>query len=363
MAIKSPPEQKCSEDTLKQSLVKKVNEKFVARIVQENRDLIVNEAREFLKAVVKHKRTLSEPLKQTLCDSVLDECFGLGPLGALLRRTDVGDIYLEGPDRAYIEIAHELQLVEMTFAHDQHLLDVIHKLIGPLGGKLHSQSPLFAGTLPNGSKVYASIPPVSPHGPTLSIILRQQSALEIAPHWLAQLRYVEEPPIVNCRQNPDGANALHIQSSEDISDVYITQTFSARSFGGKSIHFSGTIDILSNQDKLPKPDTPGQADSLSQSQWEGSRPGGETSIRVYAEAWDRKGKRTTTQQDVVFDKKQAFFECHLLVPERTVRISVGLHLRGPMDASVSTLQFTSDKDGRKSLRMPQGPRNLGLHLE
>jgi hypothetical protein len=331
-----------SIERLEQGLVEKVREKFVVRLDKEDHDSVVEEARIYIEDIVRHKRRLSTQLKDDVCNSVLDECFGLGPLGALLRRPDVGDIYLEGWQSAYIEVAHHLKPVSLPFEDDKHVLAVIHKLIRPLGGELTQHSPMFSGTLPNGCKVYASIPPVSPHGPTLSVVCRQQSTIELIPCWLATCRYVSALPLVEHQQNHIDENIVRIQLSENISDVYLHQSFPARSFRGKTIRFSGLVRLLE-----PLEDANSRRDVIR-------------CISAYVEATDRYKKRSTEQREIVLLEQDAQFECGLLVPERAVRISVGLHVRGPMTISISGLNFGLGSNRRKPSRIPLGPRNLSL---
>jgi pilus assembly protein CpaF len=107
--------------------------------------------------------------KGILLQNVLDEVFGFGPLGPLLRDPSVGDICVNGPFSIYIERHGRLEKTNIAFENERHLRQTIDKIIQPLGRRLDDNSPMVDARLPNGSRVNATIPPVTIDGPTLTI--------------------------------------------------------------------------------------------------------------------------------------------------------------------------------------------------
>ncbi|MBX9771854.1 MAG: CpaF family protein, partial [Candidatus Obscuribacterales bacterium] len=107
--------------------------------------------------------------KGNLLQNVLDEVFGFGPLGPLLRDPGVGDICVNGPFSVYVERHGKLEKTPIVFENERHLRQTIDKIIQPLGRRLDDSSPMVDARLPNGSRVNATIPPVSIDGPTLTI--------------------------------------------------------------------------------------------------------------------------------------------------------------------------------------------------
>jgi Flp pilus assembly protein, ATPase CpaF len=107
--------------------------------------------------------------KGILLQNVLDEVFGFGPLGPLLRDPSVGDICVNGVNSIYVERHGRLEKTNVVFENDRHLRQTIDKIIQPLGRRLDDNSPMVDARLPNGSRVNATIPPVSIDGPTITI--------------------------------------------------------------------------------------------------------------------------------------------------------------------------------------------------
>ncbi|MEZ5962272.1 MAG: ATPase, T2SS/T4P/T4SS family [Planctomycetota bacterium] len=95
--------------------------------------------------------------------------FGLGPLEALLRRPDVVEIMVVGYDRVYVERDGRLQLTGLRFLSDENLIDVLQRIVAPLGRRIDRSSPMVDGRLPSGARVNAMIGPVAVQGPQLTI--------------------------------------------------------------------------------------------------------------------------------------------------------------------------------------------------
>ncbi|MDZ4833636.1 MAG: CpaF family protein [Candidatus Melainabacteria bacterium] len=107
--------------------------------------------------------------KGILLQNVLDEVFGFGPLGPLLRDPSVGDICVNGVNNIYVERHGRLEKTNVVFENERHLRQTIDKIIQPLGRRLDDNSPMVDARLPNGSRVNATIPPVTIDGPTITI--------------------------------------------------------------------------------------------------------------------------------------------------------------------------------------------------
>jgi pilus assembly protein CpaF len=104
-----------------------------------------------------------------LINQVLNETFGLGPLESLLDDTSITDILVNGAKKVYIERDGVLELTNLQFKDDHHLLNIIDRIVSPLGRRCDEVSPMVDARLPDGSRVNAIIPPLSIDGPTLSI--------------------------------------------------------------------------------------------------------------------------------------------------------------------------------------------------
>jgi pilus assembly protein CpaF len=104
-----------------------------------------------------------------LIEDVEDEVVGLGPLAPLLRDTTIDDIIVNGANTIYVERAGMLEKVDTRFRDDAHLMNIIQRIVGPIGRRVDEATPFVDARLADGSRVNIVIPPVALDGPTLSI--------------------------------------------------------------------------------------------------------------------------------------------------------------------------------------------------
>ncbi|WP_096156528.1 CpaF family protein [Bacillus sp. FJAT-45066] len=112
---------------------------------------------------------LSFESKMQLADTVANDLIGYGPISALLNDPDVSEIMVNGPYQIYVEKKGKLTLSDYYFRDDDHVLQVIEKIVSPLGRRIDESSPMVDARLPDGSRVNAIIPPLSLVGPTITI--------------------------------------------------------------------------------------------------------------------------------------------------------------------------------------------------
>ena len=122
---------------------------------------------------------LSEPLREELCARVIRDTVGLGPLEELLADEEVEEILVNGHGEVWLERGGRLERTAVAFDGDQHLRDVIERILGPLGRRVDELSPIADGRLPDGSRVNVIIPPLAVDGPMVSI--RRFGALRPGP--------------------------------------------------------------------------------------------------------------------------------------------------------------------------------------
>ncbi|MEL6907561.1 MAG: ATPase, T2SS/T4P/T4SS family, partial [Planctomycetota bacterium] len=112
---------------------------------------------------------LNEGERQRLAHELTEEATGLGPLGPLLADPAITDILVNGHDQVFIERYGRLERVAVRFADDEHLRRMIERLALGAGRRIDQSSPMVDLRLKDGSRVNATLPPVSIDGPTLSI--------------------------------------------------------------------------------------------------------------------------------------------------------------------------------------------------
>jgi pilus assembly protein CpaF len=116
-----------------------------------------------------HGVPLSSADRERLSREILDEIFGLGPLERLLEDPTISDILVNRYDQIYIERQGKLERTQLSFRDDQHLIQIIDRIVSRVGRRVDESSPMVDARLPDGSRVNAIIPPLAVDGPCLSI--------------------------------------------------------------------------------------------------------------------------------------------------------------------------------------------------
>src|SRR6266508_3672852 len=104
-----------------------------------------------------------------MLEQITDEILGLGPLEPLLRDETITEVMVNGPQQVYIEREGRLELTNVTFQNDEHVMKIIQRIIAPIGRRVDESSPMVDARLADGSRVNAIIPPLSLVGPVLTI--------------------------------------------------------------------------------------------------------------------------------------------------------------------------------------------------
>lgn len=112
---------------------------------------------------------LDPEAREQLLEEILDELVGLGPIDKLMREPGGGDILVNGPDDVWVEKGGTLQASPVRFRNDDHLLQIIERIVSRVGRRIDESSPMVDARLPDGSRLNAIIPPLSLKGPALSI--------------------------------------------------------------------------------------------------------------------------------------------------------------------------------------------------
>ena len=104
-----------------------------------------------------------------MLEQITDEIIGLGPMEPLLRDETVTEIMVNGPRQVYIERNGRLELTNVVFQNDDHVMRIIDRIIAPIGRRIDESSPMVDARLTDGSRVNAIIPPLSLIGPVITV--------------------------------------------------------------------------------------------------------------------------------------------------------------------------------------------------
>ena len=107
--------------------------------------------------------------RRRIIPEVLAEVLGFGPIEPLLKDDTVTEIMVNNAGQVYIERKGKLELTDVTFRDDAHVMHVIEKIIAPIGRRIDESSPMVDARLPDGSRVNAIIPPLALKGPAITI--------------------------------------------------------------------------------------------------------------------------------------------------------------------------------------------------
>ena len=100
---------------------------------------------------------------------ICDEILGLGPIEPLLKDESITEVMINGPKKIFVERKGKLQLTNVQFHDDAHLMNIIERIVSPLGRHIDEASPLVDARLADGSRVNAIVPPLSLIGPCVTI--------------------------------------------------------------------------------------------------------------------------------------------------------------------------------------------------
>ena len=112
---------------------------------------------------------LTQNEQEVLSSSLLDVVFGMGPIENLIEDEDVTEIMINGFQNIYVERSGVIEKTHLHFSNDEQVRVLIDKILSPLGRRIDESSPMVNARLPQGHRVNAIIPPLSPDGPVVTI--------------------------------------------------------------------------------------------------------------------------------------------------------------------------------------------------
>src|SRR3954452_19808978 len=164
--VKEPDPAEEAYETLKRHIHMRLVDRLDMNRVSE---MDPNQLRSEIRTVVEHLCDTENPLlnrneRQRLVSEILDETFGFGPLELLLKDEKIADIMINGPKKIFVEKEGQIQRSEVVFRDNEHLLQIIDRIVSRVGRRVDETSPMVDARLPNGSRFNAIIPPLSLDG-------------------------------------------------------------------------------------------------------------------------------------------------------------------------------------------------------
>ncbi len=100
---------------------------------------------------------------------ILDEALGYGPLEDMLADKSISEIMVVGPKKIFYEQSGKVKKSEVTFTNDRQVMNVIERIVAPIGRRIDEKTPYVDARLPDGSRVHAIIPPCALDGCVITI--------------------------------------------------------------------------------------------------------------------------------------------------------------------------------------------------
>ena len=148
-------------------LLERVDLESMQRLTQEQ---IRDELRGLVERLLDEEAVvINDAERRNLTRDIRNEMLGFGPLETLLSDPSVSDILVNGHQQVYVERRGKLELTDVVFNDDAHLMKIIDKIVSRVGRRIDESSPMVDARLPDGSRVNAIIPPLAIDGPVMSI--------------------------------------------------------------------------------------------------------------------------------------------------------------------------------------------------
>jgi len=172
--IRNPNPDELAFQRLKQSIHSQLVDSLDLAAVERIDDEVVrNDVRHLAEQfIAPHRESLEQLFNRAstrMLEEMDDELFGAGPLEPLMRDPTVSDILVNHPHEVYIERDGLLELTDVLFADNGHLLRIIQRIASRLGRRVDEVSPMVDARMPDGSRVNAVVPPLAIDGPKLCI--------------------------------------------------------------------------------------------------------------------------------------------------------------------------------------------------
>ncbi|HJV62345.1 MAG TPA: CpaF family protein [Albitalea sp.] len=158
-----------------QAVKAQIHQKLLQRIdLEAMENLTPERLREELRQMVERlleeeNLVLNAVERRNLVRDIQYEMLGLGPLEPLMADPTVSDILVNTFRQVYVERKGRLEMTDVSFNDDAHLMKIIDKIVSRVGRRVDESSPMVDARLPDGSRVNAIIPPLAIDGPILSI--------------------------------------------------------------------------------------------------------------------------------------------------------------------------------------------------
>lgn len=138
--------------------------------LKNDRVALIREINDILKHILaESEQYLATRTSDDLCELIVDEITGYGPLRELMEDDTISDILVNGPDRIFVERFGKLEMVDKHFLNNEQLTDIARRLVSKVGRRIDDSQPLVDARIPDGSRLNVVISPIALDGTSISI--------------------------------------------------------------------------------------------------------------------------------------------------------------------------------------------------
>jgi pilus assembly protein CpaF len=168
--MKHSPDTEDFYKSIRNRVFEEITPAEILREKQENPDQVKLKIRNIcLQTIQASKRVLPIEYQEQIIHRLLNEIFGFGMIQPLLEDPSISEIMINAPDSVFIEREGKLIKSDVQFESPTQIIQIIDRIVSPLGRRIDESSPLVDARLPDGSRVNAVIPPIAVKSPTLTI--------------------------------------------------------------------------------------------------------------------------------------------------------------------------------------------------
>jgi len=156
------------KEKIQERLVQEVDPELLTRA--EHSDRLRAQIEDMINTAIQEENmVMSRAERSELVADLLNEIAGLGPIEPLINDPEVTEVMVNGPFQIYVERHGRLELTDKRFRDNTHVMQIIERIVAPLGRRVDEKSPMVDARLSDGSRVNAIIPPLALKGPTVTI--------------------------------------------------------------------------------------------------------------------------------------------------------------------------------------------------
>lgn len=142
--------------------------------LQVNEDKLLNDIKNFLFAKLANNsqnNAISNEYLDNLARKLFQDLVGYGEIDPLIRDDNLEEIMVIGIDKPVFVYHREYGMMKtnILFKDAGEVMNLIDSIARQINRRIDQESPILDGRLPDGSRVNATIPPISADGPSMTI--------------------------------------------------------------------------------------------------------------------------------------------------------------------------------------------------